>query len=443
MYEDQNVGANPLGIQETVGPEQDNPANDFLYGKTAQQIIERVGFKQKTYELLSEDGYITELIHLINPLAQRAHLKQPPVLLMHGALVDCVAYMWASTISHHPEKYPRLGDEDGPITSSNRSLAFYLANNGYDVWLANWRGSNPQNSRHTRYKPRHLDDLSPTLQGEARHNRLRETMAYYDFSQDDLLQYEVPLQLETVLDVTQSEQVSVVAWSISTQLMFKLLVSNEELASKVHSYVALTPLLNANGLDLSAQSRDMFYLHMPLPLGHLYVNQLILSRWNREFMVSLRQNSMLSFLKMYTSIIQSVTIWELPVIDHACRSTSFKVIKQYFQQKYQGQLQMYDYGPWGNMQAYNGSAQATRYDLAQFRVKHWMMISARKDQLGTPDSVREYAKRIPVAPRRVITVPHYDHFDVVSGHLNDIYVNKPILDFLDQTSTSSSSVSLD
>lgn len=99
--------------------DQNDPSNDLLYNKTAQEIIELVGFEQETHELITEDGYITELIHLINPLADPASLKQPPVILMHGALVDCVAFMWASSISHHPEVWPRTLLDDGPITSSN------------------------------------------------------------------------------------------------------------------------------------------------------------------------------------------------------------------------------------------------------------------------------------------------------------------------------------
>lgn len=93
--------------------------------------------------------------------------------------------------------------------------------------------------RHVKLKPRLLDDISSTLRGNLsaiRHNHFKDTMDYYNFSQNELVRFEVPLQIRTVLEQTQASKVSVIAWSISSQLMFKVLASNTELKEKIHNY---------------------------------------------------------------------------------------------------------------------------------------------------------------------------------------------------------------
>lgn len=124
-------------------------SNDDSARLTVQQIITRSGYQHETHKVLADDGYITEMIRIINPLADRRNLKQPPVMLLQGGLSDQSIWVWASSIQHHPEKYPRVVSQDGPISSWNRSLGFMLANNGYDVWLVGSRGSNERNQAHT------------------------------------------------------------------------------------------------------------------------------------------------------------------------------------------------------------------------------------------------------------------------------------------------------
>ncbi|KAM3418566.1 hypothetical protein BST61_g4543 [Cercospora zeina] len=105
----------------------------------------RVGLDAETYEVQTEDGFLIELIHIINPRDYKAspdrdhgpqgpdvfragrndpgsagtegNSKKYPVLMMHGLLQSAGAFC--------------CNDDD--------SLAFYLAKSGYDVWLGNNR----------------------------------------------------------------------------------------------------------------------------------------------------------------------------------------------------------------------------------------------------------------------------------------------------------------
>lgn len=237
----------PEQTQNAEQAETDH-TNDEIYKSSTQEILARSGYKSRTHYVISKDGYITEVIEVVNPLADQSQLKQPPVMIFHGGLIDTSAYLWGSAIQHHPEKYPRT-EADGPITSSNRSLGFMLPNYGYRVWLVGTRGANRQNLNHTTLRVKYLEDiLANPLDLEAP-IEIVDTLKYFDYSQDELVENEFPAQIEKVLELSNSLKVSTITYSLSTHVMYKILASNKSLAEKIYTNVALAPLLNRNGAN--------------------------------------------------------------------------------------------------------------------------------------------------------------------------------------------------
>ena len=72
----------------------------------------------EVHEAVTQDGYIIQL-HRIPPRVGGGGGGGVPVYLQHGLL--CSSACW--------------------VTSGKKSLGFVLSDEGYDVWLGNFRGS--------------------------------------------------------------------------------------------------------------------------------------------------------------------------------------------------------------------------------------------------------------------------------------------------------------
>lgn len=121
----------------------------------------RIGLDAETYEVMTEDGFIIQLVHIYNPkehkpasTSQRAH--GAPVVFPKSSDHDrssdnSSANSSSSTHPSNKRKYPillihgLLQSSGAYCANDDSSLAFYLCKSGYDVWLGNNRcGFNPQ-----------------------------------------------------------------------------------------------------------------------------------------------------------------------------------------------------------------------------------------------------------------------------------------------------------
>ncbi|RZC42905.1 lipase member K-like, partial [Asbolus verrucosus] len=93
-------------------------------GSSVEQLITRRGYPFESYEITTEDGYINIMYRIPHNNTNHNSTRQP-VLLHPG-------------FSGSPLTF---------LTIGNRSLAFFLVNNGFDVWLPNRRGIIVNNSQ--------------------------------------------------------------------------------------------------------------------------------------------------------------------------------------------------------------------------------------------------------------------------------------------------------
>ena len=131
----------------------------------------RVGLDAETYEVMTEDGFIIQLMHLYNP---KEYSSAPPSQRAHGASVvfpktsnhdhssnNSSATLSPPTHQSNKRKYPillihgLLQSSGAYCANDDDSLAFYLCKSGYDVWLGNNRcGFNPRHQLLSSADPR-------------------------------------------------------------------------------------------------------------------------------------------------------------------------------------------------------------------------------------------------------------------------------------------------
>ncbi|KAF2892715.1 hypothetical protein ILUMI_13459 [Ignelater luminosus] len=104
-----------------------------------------------------------------------------------------------------------------------RSLGFFLADQGYDVWLANPRG--------TRWSRKHAT-LNPDI----------DIKEYWDFSFHQIGYYDLPAFIDYIVNVTNQEKVFYIGHSQGSTCYFVLSSTRPEYNKKVRLAVTLAPI---------------------------------------------------------------------------------------------------------------------------------------------------------------------------------------------------------
>ncbi|KAF3337165.1 triacylglycerol lipase 2-like protein [Carex littledalei] len=175
-------------------------------------MVKSRGYKCEEYEVRTQDGYILSMQRI--PEGRNSDKnggKKQPILLQHGILMDGITWL---------------------LNSPEESLAFILADNGFDVWIANTRG--------TRWSQRHVSLDSSTRD-------------YWAWSWDELVMHDLPSNVDFVYSKT-GLKLHYVGHSLGTLVALASL-SEGKLVDKLKSAVLLSPVA--------------YLTHMTTPLGIL------------------------------------------------------------------------------------------------------------------------------------------------------------------------------
>ncbi|XP_054805522.1 triacylglycerol lipase 2-like [Prosopis cineraria] len=169
-------------------------------GICASSVIAH-GYKCHELKVTTKDGYILSLQRIPEGRAEaRDHsgTKKQPAIIQHGVLVDGMTWL---------------------LNPPEQSLPFILADNGFDVWIANTRG--------TRYSRQHiyLDPSSPD---------------FWNWSWDELVSYDLPAVFDYVFNQT-GQKINYVGHSQGTLIALASFTEGN-LVNQLRSAALLSPI---------------------------------------------------------------------------------------------------------------------------------------------------------------------------------------------------------
>ncbi|TYJ27779.1 hypothetical protein E1A91_A07G212500v1 [Gossypium mustelinum] len=163
-----------------------------------KSMVETHGYDCEEHTVTTQDGYILSMQRIPVGRSGGTPGNRPPVLLQHGILMDGITWL---------------------LLPPEQSLAFVLSDNGYDVWIANSRG--------TKYSKGHKS-LSP------------KDPAYWDWSWDELVAYDLPATFQYIYDQT-GQKLHYVGHSQGILIALAAL-SKDQLLNMLRSAALLCPI---------------------------------------------------------------------------------------------------------------------------------------------------------------------------------------------------------
>ncbi|KAF2887895.1 hypothetical protein ILUMI_18278, partial [Ignelater luminosus] len=365
-----------------------------------KQLIQKYGYPFENHTVLTDDGYILE-VHRI-PYGRNISIKdanRPPVLLFPALL--CGSVEWVN-----------MGTE--------KSFGFILADQGYDVWLANPRG--------TTWSRKHIR-LDPD----------RNKKKFWNFSFHEIGSYDLPAFIDHILNVTNHKTLYYVGHSQGTTAFFILASMKPEYNHKVRLSVAYCPaayIAHARvlydtavtdfwkNLEVIIRTSELHEIlpHSPLfgllaqifcndysPLQHVCVEVFYLAagRSDNQFNKSL-----------------------IPVIaSNIPAGASVKQFNHYLQLYLAKVFQQYDYGEKVNLNKYNQS-RPPKYDLSKVIAPH-LFYHGSNDILFDAEDVDKLASELPnvLVYRRI---SGFNHLDPVWGIDAVNVIFNEVLEFMKQ-----------
>ncbi|XP_058751491.1 triacylglycerol lipase 2-like [Vicia villosa] len=173
--------------------------NSFNKGLCADSITTQ-GYECHEFEVVTNDGYILSIQRIPvgrSQISQNATVKEP-VIIQHGIMMDGSSWF---------------------MNKPNQNLPMILADNGFDVWITNARG--------TKYSRKHTF-LEPSNEN------------YWNWSWDELVSDEMPAIFDFVFNKT-GQKINYLGHSLGT-LVALVSLSEGKWINQVKSVALLSPI---------------------------------------------------------------------------------------------------------------------------------------------------------------------------------------------------------
>jgi len=357
------------------------------------EIIKHNKYPVETHKVQTDDGYILTMFRI--PHGRRGPRKQGPkgvFYLQHGLLGSSTNFV---------TNFPR------------RSLAFTLADYGYEVWLGNTRG----NSYSTQHQFLDVDSEK-----------------FWDFSHDEMVKYDLPAMVDHVLETSKHQKLYYIGHSQGTLIAFAKMSEDEAFQQKIGGMFALAPVAQLGHVYEPIKLLAQFSYSMKGYIEQLHIgNPLSLIRDLKHILdmsINIRKkiHEVVCFIhpvfcQHQVNITQLILQVEDVLDVNASRTdlvfsehplflstipdgTSVKNFFHFSQLMDSGAFQKYDYNWYGNLVWY-WSFQPPTYNLTNIHVPV-VLMSGGEDKVSVRRDVEWLSTQLPNVLHDIV-IPEYDH----------------------------------
>lgn len=356
--------------------------------RNVSEIIRDKGYPVEEHLVVTEDGFVLNVQRI--PDGHKSTKKGPKqaVFLQHGLLSSA---------------------SDWVINFPPQSLAYILADAGYDVWLGNVRGNTY--SSHVKYT--------------------RKDKEFWDFSFDQMIAYDLTAMIDYVLNTTQQTKLYYVGHSQGTLILFGLLSDKPEYNKKIQLFSALGPVTNVTYIKSPVRLLAPIATDAQILFDMFGEYDFLPSNWFVRFLADTMCKYHVSRMLCEDVIFlidgpdtHELNMTRLPVfVSHTPAGTSVKNMVHFAQLIREKRFQKYDYGRAKNIEVY-GQETPPEYNVSRVTAPVGLFWS-ENDWFADQKDVRQLSERLPTLTLNYkVPDPMFSHIDFTFGvHAKDLVYN--------------------
>lgn len=328
-------------------------AEDPDVKRNVSQMITSKGYEVEEHTIETADGFLLGVQRIPRGRNNSNSVEdRPAIFLAHGLFSSSVQWVF-----------------DFP----NQSIAFVLADLGYDVWLGNFRG-NFYSRHHIKYNPRQSE--------------------FWNYTWDDMALFDIPACIDYIRNVTGQDKIFYAGHSMGTTTILALLSAVPEYNDRLKAVIALAPVANVShitgALRLIAPLANDFKFLMELFTDNEFFPSEQLVGLFSDIVCGPNSPKILCHSMAFLLVGPDVHLNKSRIevyLNHFPAGVSAKTIVQYAQCVQDKKFQKYDYGKAGNMERY-GQEHPPVYDVTKITAPVGL-YSSEPDYLADPIDVAD------------------------------------------------------
>ena len=367
-----------------------------------KSIIESYGYKFEEFQVRTEDKYINNLWKITSKKKSKQFLSSNKAIILQHGLLDN-GWTW--------------------FALQENSLAYKLADKGYDVWVSHCRG--------TLFGTGHVDSITK--------NYLNPFSSYWDFSFDDFARYDLPAVINFAKLNSKVDKLDYIGHSQGTLIFFlQYMINPTFMENSINKFIGVGTVPNVNNAESYitnwVANNDAILNYYPLgnfmrigtTLGVLFSEICDKVPDICGFIVSKIVENDISTKRMkFDKIAKDLFLYEPG-------GTSIKNMRHWIQIFKNKKLRRYDYGKEENLKRY-GSVEPPEYEISA--VKKWnikgMVTISNADPFCNPKDTLEFVNRIENKDIvKVLNMENYNHLDYLWAEDAVVDLYPKIFEFL-------------